>query len=56
MVYKDFKDLPRTATSHKALCDKAVSIAKNSKYGGYQCGIIAIIYNVLIKSLLLLKN
>ena len=56
MVYEDFKDLPRTTTSDKALCDKAVSIAKNSEYGGCQCGITAIIYNALIKSLLLLKN
>ena len=56
MVYENFKDLPKRTTSHKALCDKAVNIAKNSKYGGYQWGITAIIYNVLIKSLLLLKN
>ena len=56
MVYGDFKDLPRRTTSDQALCDKEVNIAKNSKCGGYQCGITAMIYNVLIKSLLLLKN
>ena len=33
----DFKDLPRRIVSDKVLCDKALDIAKNPKYDGYQC-------------------
>ena len=36
MAYRDFKDLPRRTTLH----DKAFNIAKNSKYNGYQRGLI----------------
>ena len=32
----DFKDLPKRATTDKALRDKAFNIVKNPKYNGYQ--------------------
>ena len=36
MAYGDFKDLTRGTASHKILHDKALNIAKNPKYDGYQ--------------------
>ena len=36
MAYGDIKDLPRRTAFDKILYDKAFSIAKNLKYGGYQ--------------------
>ena len=33
----DFNNLPRRTIADKILRDKAISIAKNSKYDGYQC-------------------
>ena len=36
MTYGEFKDLPRRTASHKVFGDKAFSIAKNLKYGGYE--------------------
>ena len=39
MAYGDFKDLTRRTASDKILPDKAFNIAKNSKYGRYECGI-----------------
>ena len=38
MAYGDFKGLPRRTASGKVLRDKALNIAKNLKYDGYQCG------------------
>ena len=35
MAFGDFKDLTRKTVSDKILHDKAFSIAKNPKYGGY---------------------
>ena len=37
MAYGDFKDLARRTASDKILRDEAFNIAKNFKYGGYQC-------------------
>ena len=35
-AYGDFKDLNRTTAADKVLHDKAITIAKNTKYNGYQ--------------------
>ena len=49
MVSGDFKDISRITA-----CDKAFNIAKNPKYGGYQCGLALLVYNSFIKTILLL--
>ena len=36
MAYGDFKDLAKITAADKVLRDKAFSIAKDSKYSGYQ--------------------
>ena len=46
MAYGDFKDLTRRTASGKILHDKAISIANNPKYDGYQSG-QQIHYNIL---------
>ena len=43
MAYRDFKDLTRRTTSNKTLCDKALAIAKNPKYDGYQKSFVSIV-------------
>ena len=53
MAYEDFKDLTRKTVSNKILCDKAFHFAKNSKYDGYQCGLTAMVFTFLIKTLLM---
>ena len=40
MAYGDFKDLTRRTACHKVFCDRAFDIAKNSKYDGYQSGLL----------------
>ena len=45
MTYADFTDLARTAVSDKVLRNKAFSISKNSKNGGYQRGLTSMVYN-----------
>ena len=49
MAYGDFKDLTRRTTSDKRLRDKAVNIAKNPKYVGYQRKLLSTIYEYLYK-------
>ena len=49
MVYGDFKDLKRRTASDKVLRDKALNIAKNPKYDGYQRGLAPIVYKVFDK-------
>ena len=44
MTYGDFQDLPRKTTSDKILRDKAMNIAKNPKYDGYQRGLTSMVY------------
>ena len=44
MFYGDFKDLPRRTVSDKALHDKALIIAKNTKHDGYQRGLASMVY------------
>ena len=46
------KDLTRRTASDKVLRDKAFNIAKNPKYDGYQRGRASLVYNFLIKRLL----
>ena len=44
MTYVDFKYLPRETASDKILHDKAIIIAKNLKYDGYQRGLASMVY------------
>ena len=44
MTYGDFKDLERTTASDKVLRVKALNIAKNPKFDGYQRGLASIVY------------
>ena len=44
MAYRDFKDLKRRTFSDKFLKDKALNIAKNAKYDGYQIGLASMVY------------
>ena len=46
MAYGDFKDTKRRTASDKVLRDKAINIAKNPKYDGYQKGLASMAYNV----------
>ena len=43
MAYKGFKDLTRRTASNKTLHDKALDIAKNPKYDGYQRSFVSIV-------------
>ena len=49
MTYGDFKDLERTTASDKVLRDKALNIAKNPKYDGYQRGLASMVYKFFDK-------
>ena len=49
MAYGDFKDLVRRTVSDKILCDKALNIAKNPKYDGYQRGLTSMVYKFFDK-------
>ena len=49
MTYGDFKDLTRTTASDKILLDKALNIAENSKYDGYQRGLASMVYKIFDK-------
>ena len=52
MTYGDFKDLTRRLAADKVLTDKAFNTAKDQKHDGYQRGLHSIVYNFLIKKLL----
>ena len=52
MADVDFKDLTRRIASDKILHDKTFNISKNSQYDGYQRGLASMVYNFLIKKLL----
>ena len=43
MAYGDFKDIKRRTASDKILRDKALNIAKNPKYDGYQRGLASMV-------------
>ena len=49
MAYGDFKDLKRRTQSDKVLKDKAIEIASNSKYDGYQRGLASMVYKFFDK-------
>ena len=49
MACGDFKDLVIITASDKILLDKAFNIAKNTKYNGYQSGIISMVYKFFDK-------
>ena len=49
MAYGDFKDLARRIASDKVLRDKALNIAKNVKYDGYQSGLASMVYKFFDK-------
>ena len=51
--YEDFKDLPRKIIADKILLDKAFNIVKNLKNDANQSGLASIVYNFLIKRLLI---
>ena len=44
MAYGYFKDLERRTASDKVLKDKAINIAKNPKYDGYNRGLPSMVY------------
>ena len=51
MAYGDFKDLTRRTAFDKLLRDNAFSIAKNTRYDGYQRGLAWMVYNFFDKNL-----
>ena len=51
MAYGDFKDLNRRTAVDKVLRDRALNIAKNPKYDGYQHGLASMVYKFFIKKL-----
>ena len=52
MAYGDFKDLNRRTFADKPLRNKAFNIVKDPKYDGYQRGLASMVYEFLIKNLL----
>ena len=50
MASRDFKDLEKRTASGKVFRDKAFSIAKNSKYDGYQRGLASVVYKFFDKT------
>ena len=56
MAHGDFKDLARKTYSDKVSRDKALNIAKNSKYDVYQRGLASMVYNFFHKKSALLPN
>ena len=49
MAYGDFKDLKRRTFSNKVLRDKALNIAKNPKFNGYQRELASMVYKFFHK-------
>ena len=45
-TYGDFKDLAKGTAADKVLRDKAVNIAKDPKYDGYQRGLASMVYKI----------
>ena len=52
MAYGDFKDLNRKTFANKVLCDKTFNIDNDPKYGGYQRGLVSMVYKFSDKKLL----
>ena len=55
-AYGDLKDLTRRTASDKIFCDKALNIAKNSKYDGYQTGLVPMVFKFFDKKSVLLGD
>ena len=51
MTYGDFKDLIRRTDADKVLRDKAIIIAKNLKYDGYQRQVVSMLINSFDKKI-----
>ena len=49
MVYWDFKDLSRRTATNKVLRGKALNIAIDPKYNGYQRELVSMVYKVFEK-------
>ena len=49
MAYEHFKDLTRRTASDKVLKNKAINIARNPKYDGYQRGLVSMVYKFFDK-------
>ena len=49
MAYEHFKDLTRRTASDKVLRNKAINIARNPKYDGYQRGLVSMVYKFFDK-------
>ena len=49
MAYGDFKDLAKRTAADKVLRDKAFNIAKDSKYDGYQRGLLSMVHKFFDK-------
>ena len=52
MAYRDFKDLNRRTAADKVLYDKALNIAKDPKYDGYERRLASVVYKFFDKKLL----
>ena len=50
MAYGKYKNLPKRTQSDKVLKDKAFEIASDSKYDGYQIGLVSMVLRFLIKN------
>ena len=50
MAYGDFKDLKRRTQSDIVLKYKALKIASNPKYDGYQRGLASVVYKFLTRN------
>ena len=49
MAYGDFNDLPIRTAYDKVLPDKVCNVAKNTKYDGYQRGLVSMVYKYFDK-------
>ena len=56
MAYGDLKDLTRRTASDKIFGDKALNIAKNSKYDGYQGGLAPMVFKFFDNKSVLLSD
>ena len=50
MAYKKFKDLEKRIQSDIVLKNKALKIASNPKYNGYEKGLASMVYKFLTKN------
>ena len=49
MAYGDFKDLAKRLAADKVLRDKALKVASDQKYDGYQTGLASTVYKFFDK-------